>query len=227
LFSILKIVHPVWYFNLAPANDPGYFPGPGELNGQTIELTFDNTLSENARDAERAYRALRSGIISSKMENGFSWWGKSQFSSEDEYRFARKYFHPSRVFTALIWRLLTFHNPFREINAFIKSANVNRKAINYSNHNHDAFQVFQSALLKNAPPVTVVIPTLNRYDHLENVLHDFEKQDYKNFEIIVIDQSDAFNPDFYKKFNLKLRVIHQLEKALWMARNQAIRESKS
>src|SRR5690606_38982647 len=74
--------------------------------------------------------------------------------------------------------------------------------------------------------VSVVIPTLNRYAYLKDVLHDFEKQDYKNFEILVVDQSEPFQSEFYKSFDLNVRVIWQEEKALWLARNTAIKASK-
>lgn len=176
MFNILKIVQPAWYFNLKPATDPGYFPGPDGLNSEDSLFSTDNSFGENARDAERAYRALRFGILDGKLHNGLKWWGENQFSPEDEYRFARKYFHSSRVWMALLIRLVSFHNPVREVQAFIKSWGSGRDKIKYLSNAHDAFHSFQSVLVKNAPKVTVVIPTLNRYSHLENVLSDFENR---------------------------------------------------
>ncbi|MFT5841106.1 MAG: glycosyltransferase involved in cell wall biosynthesis, partial [Flavobacteriales bacterium] len=58
------------------------------------------------------------------------------------------------------------------------------------------------------------------------VLEDLEQQDYKNFEVIVVDQSDPFNGLFYNDFELDIRLIKQEEKALWLARNTAIRHAK-
>jgi glycosyltransferase involved in cell wall biosynthesis len=57
------------------------------------------------------------------------------------------------------------------------------------------------------------------------VLEDFEKQDYTNFEVLVIDQSDAFNESFYNKYNIDIKVFRQEEKALWLARNNGILNS--
>jgi glycosyltransferase involved in cell wall biosynthesis len=71
-----------------------------------------------------------------------------------------------------------------------------------------------------------VIPTLNRYLYLKDVLADLEQQDYKNFEVIVVDQSDPYNGLFYNDFELDIRLIKQDEKALWLARNTAIRHAK-
>jgi glycosyltransferase involved in cell wall biosynthesis len=62
---------------------------------------------------------------------------------------------------------------------------------------------------------------------LNNVLLDFEKQDYKNFEIIIVDQSEPFQKSFYNDYDLNFNIIRQEEKALWMARNSAIKNATS
>src|SRR5690606_8536747 len=90
----------------------------------------------------------------------------------------------------------------------------------------EAWNHYKSQLLEQAPLVSVVIPTLNRYDYLKDVLQDFEKQDYPDFEVLVVDQSEPFQPHFYKQFSLRIRVIQQEEKALWLARNTAIKEAQ-
>ena len=72
----------------------------------------------------------------------------------------------------------------------------------------------------------MVIPTLNRYYYLKDGLKDLEKQDYKNFEVILIDQSQLFKKTFYDDFKLDLSVEYQKELALWLARNNAIKKSK-
>ena len=56
---------------------------------------------------------------------------------------------------------------------------------------------------------------------------DLEKQSYKNFDVIVVDQSENFNEAFYRPYKLNMKVIHQEEKLLWTARNLAIKESKA
>jgi Predicted glycosyltransferases len=76
------------------------------------------------------------------------------------------------------------------------------------------------------PLISVVIPTLNRYNYLEDILSDLEKQTYRNFEVIVCDQSDEFNESIYENRQLEIRVIRQSEKALWLARNQCIKAAK-
>src|SRR5690606_10670198 len=80
-------------------------------------------------------------------------------------------------------------------------------------------------LIESTPLVSVVIPTLNRYGYLKDILADFEKQTYKNFEILIIDQSQPFQKDFCKDYNMKIHHIPQSEPALWLARNTAIEKS--
>lgn len=143
----------------------------------------------------------------------------------DEYIFSRKYYNKLWVFFTLIIRLLSLNNPYKEIKSFfltrkIKRVNVYSNPIVYDNRD-----TFISPLLKSEPKVSVVIPTLNRYEYLKDVLLDLEKQDYKNFNVIVVDQSEPFNEKFYTDFNLDIKLIHQEEKALWFARNRAIKLS--
>ena len=74
--------------------------------------------------------------------------------------------------------------------------------------------------------VSIIIPTLNRYEYLKDVLYDLEQQSYKNFEVIVCDQSEPVDEKFYKNWNLNIKLIQQEEKALWLARNRSIQLSK-
>jgi glycosyltransferase involved in cell wall biosynthesis len=89
------------------------------------------------------------------------------------------------------------------------------------------WDTFKSILIESNPKVSVIIPTLNRYSFLKNILNDLEKQTYKNFEVVIIDQSEPFNKDFYNEYSLEINSIYQEEKALWLARNTGIKVSKS
>ncbi len=186
----------------------------------------DSQLKPESRDAELAYQAFRSGIIDREFKSGFGWWQHNGSLLEDEYRFARRHFPTTRVTITYLLRLITLHNPFTETAAYIKTNRVRKLKASGDSHNDIAFREFSSSLLQAKPLVTVIIPTLNRYSYLENVLRDFENQDYRNLEIIVVDQSDNYQPEFYKNFNLRIDVIYQQEKALWLARNNAVKKSK-
>ena len=85
---------------------------------------------------------------------------------------------------------------------------------------------FNSKLIFSKPLVSVIIPTLNRYENLKNVLNDLKNQDYKNFEIIIVDQSDNFDGKLFSNSPMDIKYLRQKEKALWLARNQAVKKSK-
>ena len=57
------------------------------------------------------------------------------------------------------------------------------------------------------------------------MLLDLDNQKYRNFEVFVVDQSDNFSKSFYEGYKSNIRVIRQKEKALWKARNNAIKLS--
>ena len=124
-------------------------------------------------------------------------------------------------------RIITFNNPFLEIIALFKSRKIKRVALFDTKLNYQNYNIFKSSLIETKPKVSVIIPTLNRYDFLKDALSDLENQIYKNFEVIIVDQSDNYDRKFYDKFKLELKVVHQKIKALWSARNNAIKMASS
>lgn len=81
--------------------------------------------------------------------------------------------------------------------------------------------------MKN-PFVSVVIPTLERPEVLLNTLEDLLRQNYPNFEIIVVDQSDKINrkvQDFVEQ-NKKIKFIHLKQKGTPGAKNIGAKKAK-
>lgn len=224
LFNFLKYLQPTHYFQLYRKDGASIFPKIESLSKDVLEqITPDsNFKSEQARAYDLSWQAINKGYIGTAE----TYTSFKRLPLEDEYRFIRKYFHPTWAFYVLLIRLFSFNNPINEITAFKKSYNTVRsnylkQPIVYKN-----WFSFDSKLVSNKPLVSVVIPTLNRYEFLKNVLKDFEQQTYKHFEILIIDQSKPFQEDFCKGFNLNIRHIQQSEPALWFARNSAIKKSK-
>jgi glycosyltransferase involved in cell wall biosynthesis len=183
-------------------------------------LHYNSTL---AQQYDLSWQALQKGYIGnakviSKIED---------LPVVDNYIFSRRYFSSFWVFYVLLFRLFSFKNPFEEVSAFITTRNIKRSSYLKVPLPYEDWTSFASQLVASQPKVSVIIPTLNRYDYLKDVLHDLEQQDYTNFEVIVVDQSTPFQADFYAPFKLELQVIQQNEKALWLARNTAIHQSKS
>jgi glycosyltransferase involved in cell wall biosynthesis len=100
------------------------------------------------------------------------------------------------------------------------------KHVSIESQKYTDWNTFRSILTKKNPLVSVIIPTLNRYEYLKDVLADLELQNYQNFEVIVVDQSEPVDVNFYEGWKLQIHLIQQEEKALWLARNRAIETSK-
>lgn len=229
LFSFLQYISPTWYFNLPSKGNLPYFLD-FDLLPETDKALLELDLAYSSHAVAKldvAYQAWHKGFIESEPAKALN---RADIAPtiDDNYRFIRRYFHPVWSWYILLLRLFTLHNPLRECSAFIRHRRVLRVALYAQVYPHEtSYQDFDSELVKSAPKVTVIIPTLNRYSYLKDVLHDFEQQDYKNFEIVIIDQSEPFQADFYVSFELDFKLIRQEEKALWLARNTGIKNSEN
>jgi len=256
LFLFLKYISPTWYFNLIPQGQsvPSFVDYRKLEKNEQALLDLDNGYyTQEGLHADAAYQAWQKGIM--KKEPKYSLWASTAFQKSgkertielyeghsvavrddifvsdihDNYRFIKRFFNPAFSWYILFERVLSFHNPVRELNGFIRSLKVKRVDLYKANSwlcLKDDYELFDSALIKRKPKVSVIIPTLNRYCYLKDVLSDLERQDYKNFEVIVCDQSEKLDENFYKGWDLNLKLIKQKEKALWLARNKSIREAQ-
>lgn len=232
IFSFIKYTQPAWYFNVLPSvkefsccyYHPKWLPLP---NG--ILLDEDTAYeTEAAINADIGYRAWHSGYLIKACNNDLQKIIQlPKPSINDEYRFVTKYWGMHWAALTLVRRIFTLHNPIKEIKGFIKNVNTPRYNLYNTVADWSEYKNFQSVLVEQQPLVSVIIPTLNRYEYLADVMLDLEKQTWKNFEVIVIDQSENFNDAFYKKYNLKINVVQQKEKLLWTARNNAVKLSKA
>ena len=252
LFSFLKYISPTWYYNISSEDSRAnhyFLDYRSLLPSQQALLSIDNDYQTvEAILCDAAYQIMKKGIINKeakpldiehqkKQSRRIKWFGdrEMEINSDiyitdvaDNYRFVKRYFHKSHLYRIFVHRLITLHNPFKEIIGFLKARRVNRINVYDSNgfvQYEKEYDEFDSELIKSYPKVSVVIPTLNRYEYLKDVMADLERQDYKNFEVIVVDQTDPFKEDFYKGWNLDMRVTYQSEKALWLARNNAIKDA--
>jgi glycosyltransferase involved in cell wall biosynthesis len=224
LFYFLKYLQPTHYFQRFTKAGQSIFPKVEELPTDIIsQLYQDNQyLSEEAKAYDLSWQAIQLGYIG----NTATYQTFQKLPIKDDYRFIRKNFHSAWVFFVFLLRIVSFHNPFKESSAWFNTRNVNQLKACGDSIIYKDWEAFQSQLIAANPMVSVIIPTLNRYDYLKAVLKDLEAQDYSNFEVIVVDQSDNFNKGFYDDFNLNFQIVNQKEKALWLARNTAIKASK-
>jgi glycosyltransferase involved in cell wall biosynthesis len=228
LLSFIKYTQPSWQFNLQP-NAEGQFPSCYATDPLLIrEYVDERYLTESAKMGDAGYRLWNKGVLlKSSAEEIRQLHKLPKPVLQDEYTFIRKYWGSGWTTFALIWRLITLKNPVRNCISYFNTRNVRKINMYEEPVEYPAYETFQSSLIALTPMVSVIIPTLNRYKYMAEVLKDLEKQSYSNFEVIVVDQSDDFKEDFYNKYNLKFKVIRQKEKLLWTARNTAVRATSS
>jgi len=86
-----------------------------------------------------------------------------------------------------------------------------------------------SVALPKDPSVTVVLPTLGRYELLRPVLDQLRIQTVPALEVLVVDQNDPDRRelDLYADYaDIRLRPILQDVRGQWIARNAAVLESR-
>ncbi len=224
LFKFLKYVNPISYFNLTKNNGETIFPDwhalPKDIQKK---ISFDNRYnSPYSSELDASWQAVRKGYIGNAKTIKFD---NKKIPTIDEYHFIRKYFSKIWVFYTLIIRILTLKNPFKEISSFYKTRRIKKEDTLKNLITYEDWNNFNSTLINEKPFVSIIIPTLNRYRYLKKALKDLEKQTYSNFEVIIVDQSDDFSNEFYTNFKLDIKLYYQKEKALWKARNFAIKNS--
>jgi glycosyltransferase involved in cell wall biosynthesis len=224
IFKFLKYVKPTSYFTLKNINKEYIYPDVSDIPDHIYNLLKldSNYITDHAQKLDLAYQAIEKGFIG----NSKKLISIENIHLKDEYVFLKKYFSFFWYIHTFLWRLITFHNPVKEFTAFLYGFKSNSHSYDDCIP-HTEFDEFHSSLIDDLPKVSVIIPTLNRYKLLKDVLKDLEKQKYQNFDVIIVDQSEPFHKSSYNDFNLDIKLIHQEDKALWLARNTAINISKS
>lgn len=183
--------------------------------------------SATAKDLDLGFQAWNRGILlEAKNVDADTIIHKERVTLKDDYIFIRKFYKKHRVYYFLIKNILSLRNPAKEIKAFKETSGIEKENLIHPHAEYSGYVNFESQLLKLNPKVSVIIPTLNRYHYLKDVLLDLEEQDYLNFEVVIVDQTDTPDKEFYNGFKLDMKVIFQEGKGQWLARNEAIRNCK-
>ena len=192
-----------------------------EKNLIDYDFSYD---SDFASLCDAAFQAWKKGIMCNK--DNFLDINSGSRTVRDNYKFIRKYYAINWNYIILFIRLLTLNNWWKEIESFMAERKTPRTDLFRKTPDHIKWiKSFDSPLLKSNQKVSVIIPTLNRYQWLEKALFDLEDQLYNNFEVIIVDQSKPFDKDFYQKFNLDIVLVQQNVPALWRARNTALQKA--
>lgn len=226
MIKLVKYIRPLWYFNLTPNNNII----PYWLDIEKVPSTFaayvsktDCYSSEAGGRWDAAYQMWARGVISTNLE--YALIGFDEIPLCDQYRFIKRFYNPIWIYIIFIFRVLEFNNPIREFFSMLKSRKISKISISDLHVQYD-LKNFKSKILDESPLVSIIVPTLNRYKYLKDVIKDVEGQIYSNIEIIIVDQSEPFQENFYNGITRPSLVWHQKEKALWLARNNAIKSAK-
>lgn len=227
IFYFYRYVQPIWYLNLQSKGSITYWIDYRKLppDEQVIIDVDQSYVSEDARLRDSAYQAWQKGIMHTDSELALP-QPFTRLPIQDEYRFIRRHFNSIWSWYVLFIRILTLRNPFVELYYFFKTRNIKRVDVFKEIKKRDDYKLFTSSLVAELPMVSVIIPTLNRQIYLKDVLDDLALQHYKNFEVIVVDQNETLDTEFYSGWPFTLHAVHQTEKALWLARNTAIQMSE-
>lgn len=227
LYSFINYIWPFWYFNLSSQNqDTPFWIDYHQLTEEEKTLiSYDTSYSHpsiSLQDA--AYQAFTLGIV--KVNKDFSLQDeeiKSKATVYDCYKFIRKYFKAIWLPYVLFQRILRLENPLIEIRALVAASKVDK--VSFPNFdNTSSFKAKQPVV--NGSNISVILPTLERYELLKDTFLDLTHQNLKIKEVIVVDQTSDPDVEFYNDFTqLPLKVLYQNKKGQWTARNLAIREA--
>ena len=226
MIPFFKYIKPLWYFNLTPKNYNILYWCEVPKN---LEHLVDKKVSYRSAQAlkmDLAYQLWSAGYIACSSEEQLD-YNVTKISVRDNYKLLARIVKKQWLFVVCFFRLLELKNPFLEIMGLLNAITIQKvqdKPLKdfLRAQQEENWNTFNSSLIKENPLISVIIPTLNRYQYLKDVFRDLENQTYKNFEVIVVDQTDAFDSTVYQGWSLNLKFWKQDEKALWLARNSAI-----
>ena len=227
-YQFLKYIKPIWYFNLRPDQINKFWEFPedylkvNEPNLETETKYSDKCIS----DWDISFQRISMGSIT-EIIGLSSLEFEKKIHPNDLYHFIKKYFKNKWIVIVFIQRFLTFNNPLSDLIAIWNSRNTRKINLYNQEYEYVTYPSFTSKLISDLPLVSIIIPTFNRYNVLASLLADLEKQNYSNFEVLIIDQSWDFNEEFYKRYKYKINIIRQKTPALWRARNKGIETANS
>jgi len=77
------------------------------------------------------------------------------------------------------------------------------------------------------PPVSVIIPTLNRENYIRQCVESALSQDYPNIEVIVVDNGSTDNtPEILASFGSKIKCLKEEKRGQSAARNKGLRTAQ-
>lgn len=147
-------------------------------------------------------------------------------TEHDRFVFLRRVFGLKWVRYAAVRRSVALRRPLRVRRAMVSSeAAVARVPSLRSSSSVVTREPVQAPA---EPDITVVLPTLGRYELLRPVLGQLRKQTVPARQIVVVDQNDPELRDraIYDEFaDIGVEVVFQDQRGQWVSRNEAVRRA--
>jgi len=194
-----------------------------DLNG--IDPAFS---SLDSAGLDFGYRALRMGAIvehNPALANQLTTVKAPSLPLQDLYLFILRHYSQGWAKYLLTRRALSNFNFFKEMKAFKDARFTNKqykrpelKPVHYHGGKGEVNH-------STTNTVSVIIPTLGRYDYIPGALNSLREQSVQPYEVIVVDQNPVSErqPEDYEGFeDLNLRVIWQDQRGQSLARNTGL-----
>ena len=233
--GLIDFVHPTWMFNCDA--DPFLESTSWRLSLraclirtsvlQQLGWVRPEFVSLEGASLEMGHRYITHGALMRHVPHllgGFRENGTRELSFEDElrfcfYRFGR-FWSRYATLRAILSRYVTLEKVARARKVFREA-----KSPQPSPLTHDRLTSVRHTSIKY-PRVSVLIPTLDRYSYLRNLLNQLRHQTTPAYEIIIVDQTsrERRDPLLAADFvDLPLRFIYQDEPGQCSSRNAGLR----
>lgn len=228
----IDYIHSLWWHNIDPAPDREATSWRVSFRACLVETAVLRQLGHidpsfktlQMAGLDAGLRWLRGGaVVCHTPDLGVSGAAAPlPVPEDDRYLFLLKHFPRKWVAYALARRCLG-NNPLRERRAYRRA--VSRKRI-----------ARQAITPLGRPPVamppsvsvSVILPTLGRYELLKPLLDQLAAQTVRPKEVICVDQNnpELRDPTVYEGYDeMNLSVVFQDGKGQWLARNEAVARS--
>ncbi|MEZ5138962.1 MAG: glycosyltransferase [Acidimicrobiales bacterium] len=151
----------------------------------------------------------------------------AELTEHDRFLLLRRWFAPKWVTYAALRRAVATRRPRRALAGLRRSGETaaRRPAV----LPEGAVVERPEAAVPTDARVSVVLPTLGRYELVAGVLEQLTQQTVAPHQVVVVDQNEPGerDEDLYRRFGerLPLEVVFQDERGQWVSRNEAIRRA--
>lgn len=228
--DFLKYFFSHWMFIIDPPQDIEAVSWRLSLNCCLIRtevlnqfgLPLPDFQSLDSAGLDLGYRLIKSGVIIKHIPEFLSHSTdyEVEISVEDQIRFIYSNFNTKWVYWLLF--LSFFKRPIKVLKMIYRLESWER-------YRWEEHKLINLPAAKNSEKISVILPTLNRYDYLSDCLASLRNQTLQPFEIIIVDQNvlEKREPTIYQKFSdLPIKVIWQDETGQCKARNKGLSEAK-